>query len=177
MAFIAPVLAAIGTGVGASAATATAVGATVAGTAVSALGVGASALAASNAAKFQAGLAEMQAKQAQDQASVKAGEVARDTRQRLAAGRAGAIQNGFELTGSMNDLLDQTGRQGQLDYLTAVYDGSVQATGLNATAKNYRNQASNALIGGALGAASSALGGVSSVYKMRGSSINVSGTS
>lgn len=176
MAFIPAALAAVGTAVGASAATATAVGAVVASTAVSTLGVGASALASSNAAKFQAGLAEMQAKHAQDQASVKAGEVARDTRQRLAAGRAGAIQNGFELTGSMNDLLDQTGRQGQLDYLTAVYDGSVQATGLNATAKNYRNQASNALIGGALGAASSALGGVGSVYKMRGASINVSGT-
>lgn len=176
MAFIPAALAAVGTAVGASAATATAVGAAVASTAVSTLGVGASALASSNAAKFQAGLAEMQAKQASEQASVKAGEVARDTRQRLAAGRAGALQNGFELSGSMNDLLDQTGRQGQLDYLTAVYDGSVQATGLNATAKNYRNQASNALIGGALGAASSALGGIGSVYKMRGSSINVSGT-
>lgn len=168
MTFLPAALAAVGSAVGASAATATAVGAVIASTAVSTLGVGASALASSNAAKFQAGLAEMQAKQAQDQASVKAGEVARDTRQRLAAARAGGIQNGFELTGSMNDLLDQTGRQGQLDYLTAVYDGSVQATGLNATAKNYRNQASNALIGGALGMGSKALGGVADVYKMRG---------
>ena len=70
MAFIPAALAAVGTAVGASAATATAVGAVVASTAVSTLGVGASALASSNAAKFQAGLAEMQAKQAQDQASV-----------------------------------------------------------------------------------------------------------
>lgn len=176
MAFIPAALASLGAAVGASAATATAVGATIAATAVSTIGVGASALASSNAAKFQAGLAEQQAKQAQDQASAKAGEIARDTRQRLAAGRAGAIQNGFEITGSMNDLLDQTGRQGELDYLTAVYDGSVQATGLNATARNYRRQASGALIGGALGAASSALGGVASVYKQRGSSINVNGT-
>ena len=176
MAFIPAALAAVGTAVGASAATATAVGAVVASTAVSTLGVGASALASSNAAKFQAGLAEMQAKQAQDQASVKAGEVARDTRQRLAAARAGGIQNGFELTGSLNDLLDQTDRQGQLDYLTAVYDGSVQATGLNASAKLYKNQATNALIGGALGMGSKALGGVADVYRMRGSSISVSGT-
>lgn len=176
MAFIAPALAAIGTTFGASAATATAVGATVASTAVSTLGVGASALASANAAKFQANLAESQAKQAQEQAAVKAGEVAREGRQRLAATRAGALQNGFELTGSMNDLLDQTDRQGQLDYLTAVYDGSVQATGLNATAKNFRKQASSALIGGVLGMGSKALGGVSDVYRMRGSSINVSGT-
>lgn len=175
MAFIPAALAGLGAAAGASAATATAVGAVIASTAVSTLGVGASALASSNAAKFQAGLAEQQAKQAQDQASVKAGEVARDNKQRLAATRAGALQNGFELTGSMNDLLDQTDRQGQLDYLTAVYDGSVQATGLNATAKNYRNQASNALIGGVLGMGSKALGGVSDVYRMRGSAINVSG--
>lgn len=94
----------------------------------------------------------------------------------MAATRAGALQNGFELTGSMNDLLDQTDRQGQLDYLTAVYDGSVQATGLNASAKLYKNQATNALIGGALGMGSKALGGVADVYRMRGSSISVSGT-
>lgn len=164
MAFIAPALAAIGSAVGAS---------TVASTAVATLGVGASALASANAASYQADLARSQAKQAQEQASVKAGEVARESRQRLSAARAGALQNGFELSGSMNDLLDQTNRQGQLDYLTAVYDGSVQATGLNASAKLYKNQATNALIGGALGVGAKALGGVADVYRMRGSSISV----
>lgn len=176
MAFIAPALAALGSTVGASAATATAVGATVASTAVATLGVGASALASANAASYQADLARSQAKQAQEQASLKAGEVAREGRQRMAATRAGALQNGFELTGSMNDLLDQTDRQGQLDYLTAVYDGSVQATGLNASAKLYKNQAKNAIIGGVLGMGSKVLGGVADVYRMRGSSISVSGT-
>jgi hypothetical protein len=176
MAFIAPALAALGTAVGASGAAATAVGATVASTGVAVLGTAASSLAASNAADFQAKLAQQQAQQATDQASVRAGEVARESRQRMAAARAGAIQNGFELTGSMNDLLDQTSRQGQLDYLTAVYDGSVQATGLNATATNYRRQSSSALIGGALGAGSQALGGLAQVYRQKGSSISVSGT-
>jgi hypothetical protein len=176
MAFIAPALVAIGTSVGASGATAAAVGATVASTGVAALGTAASSLAASNAAEFQAKLARVQAQQAQDQASVKAGEVAREGRQRLAATRAGAIQNGFELTGSMNDLLEQTDRQGQLDYLTAVYDGSVQATGLNASAGMYKRQASNALITGALGVGAQALGGYSQVQRMKGALINVSGT-
>lgn len=176
MAFIPAALAALGTTVGASAATATAVGATVASTGVAVLGTAASSLAASNAADFQAKLARVQGQQAQDQASVKAGEVARESRQRLAATRAGAIQNGFELTGSIGDLLDQTERQGQLDYLTAVYDGSVQATGLNATSKMYKRQASNALITGALGAGAQALGGYSQVQRMKGASINVSGT-
>lgn len=176
MAFIPAALAAVGTAVGASAATATAVGATIASTAVATLGTAASSLAAANSADFQSKLARVQGQQAQDQASLRAGEVARDTRQRLAATRAGAIQNGFELTGSMNDLLDQTERQGTLDYLTAVYDGSVQATGLAATSKMYKRQASSALIGGALGAGAQALGGVAQVYRQKGAAINVGGT-
>jgi len=176
MAFIPAALAAIGTTVGASSATAVAVGATVASTAVATLGTAASSLAASNAASFQAKLAKQQGQQAQDQAGLKAAEVARETRQRTAALRAGAAQNGFELTGSMNDLLDQTQRQGNLDYLTAVYDGSVQATGANASATMYKRQASSSLLSGVLGAGSQALGGISQVYRQRGSSISVSGT-
>lgn len=196
MAFVLPILASIGvSGAGAGAAVAAsslggaaaaagaagAVGAGIStlGLASAALGVvgtATSAIAASKAAGAQAQIAEQQAKVAQDQASVKAGEVARDTKQRLAAGRAGAQQNGFELTGSVGDLLNQTARQGQLDYLTAVYDGSMQATGLNASAKMYRQQGKNALISGAIGAAGQALGGVSNYYKNRGASISVSGT-
>lgn len=193
MAFVLPILASIGVGGGGAvaasslggalaaggAATAGAAGISTLGLASAALGVvgtATSAIAASKAAGAQAQIAEQQARVAQDQASVKAGEVARDTRQRLAAGRAGAQQNGFELTGSVTDLLDQTARQGQLDYLTAAYDGSVQATGLNSSAKMYRQQGKNALISGAIGAAGQALGGVSSYYKNRGASISVSGT-
>lgn len=176
MAFIPAALAAVGSAVGASAATATAVGATIASTAVATIGTAASSLAASNAASFQAKLQKNQATQAQDQAGVRAAEVARETRQRTAALRAGAAQNGFELTGSMGDLLEQTERQGNLDYLTAVYDGSVQATGLNASAAMSKRQASSSLIGGALGAGAQALGGLSQVYRQRGSSINVGGT-
>lgn len=148
----------------------------------SALGVGAQALATHNADQFQAKLANVQARQAQDQASVKASEIARGTKQTTAALRAGALQNGFEITGSMSDVLNQTERQGNLDYLTAVYDGSVTATGLRATAQNYKRQAGNALIQGAIGMGSQALGGVTDFYKMRGaaagagSSINVAGT-
>lgn len=176
MAFVVPLLATLGTTVGASAGTAVAVGATVASTAVAALGTGASALASANSAEFQAKLAKQQAQQAGDQAAVKASEVAREGRQRTAALRAGALQNGFELTGSMGDLLQQSERQGQLDYLTAVYDGSVQATGLNATAKNFKRQKGAALIGGALGMGAQALGGVADIYRTRAASINVSGT-
>lgn len=194
MAFVLPILASIGIGGGGAVAASSLGGALAAGGAataaaaggISTLGLAASALgvvgtltsasAASKAANFNAQVAEQQAKVQQDQASVKASEIARDTRQRLAAGRAGAQQNGFELTGSVGDLLNQTARQGQLDYLTAVYDGSVQATGLNNSAKLYRQQAKNAMTAGMIGAAGQALGGVSSYYKNRGASISVSGT-
>lgn len=176
MAFVIPAFAALGAAAGAGGAGAAAAGMAIASTAVSAVGVGAQALAARNSAKFQEGLAKQQGRQASDQASIKASEVARDTKQKLAAARAGALQNGFEISGSMTDLLYQTERSGTLDYLTAVYDGSVQRTGLDATAKNYRRQASNALIQGAVGIGSKALGGVAQVYGMRGAQINVAGT-
>lgn len=176
MAFIPAALAGLGAAAGASAASAAAVGATIAATGVSIIGTAASSLAAANAADFQAKLAKQQGSQATEQASVRAGEISRENRQRLAATRAGALQSGFELTGSMNDLLDQTERQGELDYLTAVYDGSVQAAGLNATSEMYKRQKSNAIIGGVLGAGSQAVGGLSQVYRQRGASINVTGT-
>lgn len=149
---------------------------TAASTGLSMLGTGAQALASHNSADFQAKLAEMQGRQARDQASVKASEIARNTKQTAASMRAGALQGGFRLEGSMNDLLHQTERQGQLDYLTAVYDGSVRGVGADATARNYKRAASGALIGGALGMGAQALGGVSDIYKNKGASINVGGT-
>jgi hypothetical protein len=176
VAFVLPLVPLLGSALGASAATATAAGVSAIGTGVSMLGTGAAALASHNSAEFQAKLAKTQGRQAQEQASVKAGEVARDTKQRSAALRAGALQGGFEVAGSMSDLLYQSERQGELDYLTAVYDGSVQATGLRATAKNYKRTASNALIGGALGMGAQALGGASNILGMKSASINVSGT-
>lgn len=176
MAFVLPLVPMLGTALGASAATATAAGVSAIGTGVSMLGTGAQALASSNSAEFQAKLAKAQARQAQGQASVKASEVARDTKQRSAALRAGALQSGFAMEGSMSDLLYQSERQGELDYLTAVYDGSVQAMGLRATAANYKRQAGNALIGGALGMGAQALGGAANIIGMRSASINVSGT-
>lgn len=174
MAFVLPLLPLLGAA-GAAGGTAASV-AGIAGTAMSVLGVGAQALAAHNSAEFQAKLAQTQAKQVQDQASVKASEVARNTRQESASIRAGALQSGFDLSGSMADILDQSERQGQLDYLTAVYDGSVQATGLRATASNYKRQGKNAIIGGVLGMGAQALGGVADAYRARSNSISVAGT-
>ena len=143
---------------------------------VSLLGAGASALAESKAAGFQSRLAAQQSDQVSAQAAVKASQIARSSKQQVSALRAGALQNGFELTGSMSDLVHQAERQGPLDYMTAVYDGTVQARGLTATSEMYRRQKSSALIGGLLGAGGKALGGVADRYKNQGADIAVNGT-
>lgn len=148
----------------------------IAGTAVSTVGAVSSAIASNNAAQYQAKLQAIQGRQAADQAAVKAGEVASNTRQQTAALRGGAIENGFDLGGSMSDLLNQTERQGQLDYLTAVYDGSIEKQGKDASAAMSRAAGRSALTGGLLGAAGTALSGVSSVYGIKRSNIGVSGT-
>lgn len=173
MAFIPPALAAISA---LSAAAGTAGTLSAIATGVSVVGTAASSLSAANAANFQAKLEGQRAQIAQDQASIKASEIARGAKQDVAAARAGAIQNGFAISGSTADLIDQVERQGHLDYLTAVYDGTLQAQGLRTDAELSKRRATSAIVGGVLGAGAQALGGVSNFYKMKGASINVSGT-
>lgn len=148
------------------------------------LGAGSSILggiAASNAASATAQLKDMQAVQAQDQAALKASEVARRTKQTLAASRAGAQQNGFELSGSVGDLLGQAEAQGNMDYLTAIYDGSSRATGLRNEASAARAQGQGAMMGGLIGAGTNLFSGLAKGYQTFGSgtssSVAVSGTS
>lgn len=111
-----------------------AIGATVAGSAVSAIGAINQGDAANQAAKYNATAMEQEARRTNEEAAIRAGEVARRTRQTLAASRAGAATNGFEIEGSIGDLLGQAERQGNLDALTAVYEGNTRAQGLRSKA-------------------------------------------
>lgn len=117
--------------------------------------------AASNAAKYNADLDLIQAKTASDQAAIAAGEEARKTRQRLAAQRAGAAQEGVETTGSVLDVMDATASQGQLDYLTSVYNGDVNNVSRQNDAKLNRMKATAALTQGWIGATSAIFKGAS----------------
>lgn len=117
----------------------------------------------SDAAEYQARLEQQQAVQSQDVAAVKATEVIRDSNQELAGARAGALESGFALTGSINDLLDQSERNSDLDYLTAVYDGRVEAAGLQESAKMHRQQAKYARKAGKRAMGSAALTGISNL--------------
>jgi len=120
--------------------------------------------AAAQAANTNAAIAEQTAKASQDQAAFQATQVDRQTRLKTAAAVAGSLENGLEDTGSVKSLTDQVQDTGNLDKLVAVYDGSVRATGYQNQAILDRQEASNDMMGGFLGAATKMLGGFSRGY-------------
>lgn len=156
MAFLAPVFTAVS---GALGGTLGLVGAGL--TAVSSVSAG---NAAARAASYNAAVKEDQAKTESLQAAAKATEYATRTRQKQAGVRAGAIQSGLELDGSVNDILTAVGEQGTLDRLTALYDGNQRARGLRASARLDRAEAKGARIGGLINAVSGITSTVSQGY-------------
>lgn len=178
MAFMLPIFTAIGSSLGSVLG---AGGAAVAGGAASgfslstALTIGSSLLGAAGAiqqgqaakqsAEYNAQVQEQQARVAQDQGTAKATEIAQRTRQRLAATRAGSIENGLELEGSVSDVLDTVQRQGALDELTALYDSNMRAHGLRQSAEAERSKGSGAVAASYLGAGTSLLTGFSKAYQ------------
>ncbi|MEN6527588.1 MAG: hypothetical protein ABFD65_13985 [Candidatus Polarisedimenticolia bacterium] len=150
-------------GSGFSLGTALSVGSTLLG----AVGAVAQGQAASNAAKYNAQVQQQQAQMELDQAAVRATDAATRTRQRVAATRAGSLQNGFEADGSVADILNTVETQGTLEGLTALYDGSVRAQGLRASAELNRANARNSLTAGYLNAGTSLLSGFSRAYTGR----------
>jgi hypothetical protein len=119
------------------------------------------------ASQYNATVNDMQARQSGEQAALKASEIARRSRQTQASGRASALANGFEQSGSVVDVLNQAARGDELDALTAIYDGSVQSTGLRNEAALNRSRGKSAKTAGYMSAASSLLSGASSVVKAR----------
>lgn len=156
MASLLPVFGAIGGSLG-SVLTA---GSAVVG-AVSAVGQG---IAASNAAKYNAAVQRNQAEAETLQSVAKATEVATRTRQKVASTRAAFAQNGFEISGSPLDIVNAVAQQGELEQLTALYDGSQRARGLRASAELNDYQAKNAMTAGYIGAGTSILSGASKLY-------------
>jgi hypothetical protein len=179
MAFIIPAAMAAASAIGgaASAGIAAAGGAASAlslgATALSVVGTGVQAEAQARAANYNAQVSQLQGQQAQEQGALRASEVIRRTNQEQAAARAGALQSGFALTGSVSDLLQQSERAGYLDALTAVYDGRVAATSAANDAALSRSSARNARTAGVIGMGAQALTGVSSFYGRKTRQIGV----
>lgn len=162
-----------GTGAAAAAASAIPSWLSIGSTVLSTAGTLSAAKASSDAAKYNADVNALQAKQAGDQAAYQAGLEAKKTRQRLAAQRAGAAQNGIDLSGSILDIMGETAAQGGLNYMTAVYNGDVNATSLQNDAKLNRARASDATMAGYVNAGSSILSGISDIYKRRGNALSI----
>ncbi len=180
MAFLLPVFTAVGSAVGSVLGSTAVVGTAAAGTAsgfslgtaltlgstlLGAAGVIQQGRAAKQAAEYNAQTQEAQARVAQDQGAAKATEIAQRTRQRLAASRAGSIENGLELDGSVSDVLDMVHKQGALDELTALYDSNIRAQGLRQSAEAERAKGRNAATASYIGAGTSLLSGFSKLYQ------------
>lgn len=132
------------------------------GAGISAVGKISAGNAAAEAAEYNAKVKVDQAKTEGQQAAARATEYAVRTRQKEAGVRAGALQSGLGLDGSVNDILTAVGEQGTLDQLTALYDGNLRARGLRAGAALDRAEGKGAKIAGYLGAASGITSSVSS---------------
>ena len=179
MAFLLPVFAAVGSAIGSvftgGAAAAGAVGAagsgfslgtalTIGSTLLGAVGTLGAGQAQKNASEYNAKVQEQQAQITNDQAAAKASEISMRTRQKQAGVRAASLENGLELSGSVNDVLDTVQTQGTLDAMTAIYDGTTRAQGLRQSAALERSKGKSAVTASYLGAGSSLLSGFSKLY-------------
>lgn len=125
-----------------------------------------SSVAASEAADKQAELQDKQAVMEREAAQSQA-EIIRDKSRRTRAAQAAALAgSGVKLDGGSGEaLMNETGQLAERDALLTLKGGSDKASLLEGQASISRDQASNFLVGGALGAASSIAGGVSSYQK------------
>lgn len=160
MAFLPALGAAIGGLFSGGLSTALTVGSTALG-AVSAIG---SAAAQANASRYNAAVQREQAKVETWNAEARATEQARRMRQRVAATRAATLQSGVELSGSPLDVIDAVEKQGTLEYLTAIYEGTTRSRGLRASAALNDVAADRATTAGYLNAGGTLLTGFSKLY-------------
>lgn len=157
MAFLAPLAAGftasgLGTALGAASA------------AIGAVGAISSARSQKAASDYNAKLNENNAKIAQDQAAAKASELSVRNRQKLAAVRAGSAENGLEISGSVTDVLDTVAKQGALDQLTAIYEGTTRAMGFRNSANLDRMRGKSAMTEGAVESFTSIFDGFSRAF-------------
>ena len=160
MAFIAPVIAAVG-----GASSALGIGASLLG----AVGSIAQGSAAQQAQEFNARVLQMQATTAENQAASASSNQIGKTRAKVGTGIASGGDAGLDFSGSFRDIISNTDAFGHLDALNEIYKGNVAATG-------YRNQASadiyagdQSMTSGIIGAGTNLMKGLANVYRTPGS--------
>lgn len=156
MAFLVPVFSAVSGALGGTLG--------LVGAGLSAIGTISSANASAKAAEYNAQVKMDQAKTENQQAAARATEYATRTRQKQASVRAGALQSGLGLEGSVNDIITAVGEQGALDGLTALYDGTLRARGLRAGAVLDRAEAKSTRRAGLFSAGAGLINSVADGY-------------
>lgn len=172
MAFIAPLIPLAAGALGAAGTATAAVGGagaalSMGATLLSGYGAIEAGKAENRAAQYNATVNDIQARQANEQAALKASEIARRSRQSQASGRAAALVNGFEASGSVVDVLNQAARSDDLDFLTAIYEGEVQSRGFRSEAQLNRARGASAKRAGKMAAGSALLAGANKFYANR----------
>jgi hypothetical protein len=148
-------------GIGAGAGSILGIGSTL----LTAAGTLAGGMATAQADKYNARLQESQAQIAETQAAAKATEVSRKSKARVSDAAAAILQSGFDLGGSFDDYLKATATSGEMDALSALYEGNVRATGYRNSAALSRYESKQTRLASYIGAGSRILGGVADVYR------------
>lgn len=130
-----------------------------AGTATSVIGSSQQAKAAEGAAEYNAKVEQNNAIAAQQSAEAEAAQIRRLNRIRLGSARASYGKAGVDLNDT-NDVYSDIGTQGELEALSTIYAGQTQSSYYQSRAAGNRFEARSARSAGALGTASSLIGGL-----------------
>lgn len=134
---------------------------------VAAAGIGAynsiaTASAQSDASKYNAKVADNNAKQAEMEASAEAQKIRDRNRRMIAAQKAQYAASGVTIDGTVKDVIIDSSVQGELDALGAEYSGEVRSKALKSQSELDRAAAKNATRSGIFGAAGYGVSAVSS---------------
>lgn len=129
----------------------------LAGGIIGAIGQISSANAQSQADTYNANLAARNAQISGQDAARSASDKRRETQQRLGMVVAATGANGFTMSGSPLDVLEQTASNGELDAMTIQYMGKNTSDAYRSEAGLYRSSAANALTTGYFNAAGTLL--------------------
>ncbi len=138
----------------------TAVALTAAGAGVGAYSSIQAGKASEDAAKYNAKIAENNAAVAARDAAAEAAQIRRQNLLRSGKQRAAAGKAGVDLSGSFEDVFFDTGAQGELEAMSALYAGEVTNRAFESRAIGSRFEGRQARAAGNIGAASSIIGGL-----------------
>lgn len=142
---------------------------TAASTGFAVAGSGQSSKAQQSAAKFNAAVASNNALSARQAATAEAERIRQRNRRLAGAQRAAYAKAGVDVSfGSPNDVIVDSGIQGEMDALTAVYTGSTTANNQRARSLLFTAEAESAKSSLPLTIAGQAVGGAASIVGQYG---------